>query len=86
MEEIRIEEKYFERLVEFPLAICKECRYAVWPDQVEGHLQGGNHKLSRKEAVLVGDGIRSWPGLIQYPSELELPGRVNQPIDQLPLY
>jgi hypothetical protein len=86
MAEVRVKEKYFDHLVEYRLPICKECQHGVWPDQIKGHLQGVNHKLSRKEASLIGEAVRNWAGLIRYPSELEVPNYVNQPISQLPLY
>jgi hypothetical protein len=77
--------RYFEHLAEYQLAICKECRYGVWPAQVERHLHK-HHKIPYKEAQLIGEGIRSWPGLIHYPSELILPEHVIPSIPQLPLY
>ncbi len=83
---VPVENEYIEHLGEYQLAVCKECRYGVWPDQLESHLQGINHKLSRKEAGFVAGDVRSWSGLIPYASELELPSYVNQPMRQLPLY
>ncbi|KAG9382309.1 DUF3505 domain containing protein [Pyrenophora tritici-repentis] len=65
-----IECQYFEHVPEHSVAACRECRYAVWPDQIEGHLQK-QHKVSYKEAEAVGQQVRSWAGLVQYPSELE---------------
>src|SRR6185369_1205307 len=85
MADTGLECRYFEHLVEYKLAICRECRYAVWPDQVEGHLHD-QHKISRKKAGFVGEIVRDWPGLIRYPSELELPSGVIEPIAQLALY
>ncbi|KAG9382299.1 DUF3505 multi-domain protein [Pyrenophora tritici-repentis] len=67
-----IECQYFEHVPEHSVAACRECRYAVWPDQIEGHLQK-QHKVSYKEAEAVGQQVRSWAGLVQYPSELEVP-------------
>jgi hypothetical protein len=72
MSEHNIACQYFEQVTEYSVAACRECRYAVWPDQIEGHLQG-QHKVSRKQAEIVGEQIRSWAGLVQYPSELEVP-------------
>jgi hypothetical protein len=63
--------RYFEHVPEYSVAACQECRYAVWPNQIEGHLQE-QHKTSRKEAEVVGQQVRSWAGLTQYPSELSL--------------
>jgi hypothetical protein len=80
-----IKSLYFEHVLEYSVAACTECRYAVWPDQIEGHLQR-QHKISYKEAEAVGQEVRSWAGLIQYPSELEIPGSIQRPVPQLPLY
>jgi hypothetical protein len=46
--------QYFEHVAEYSVAACRECRYAVWPDQIEAHLQQ-QHKVSRKQAEMVGE-------------------------------
>ena len=85
MPEDDIVRQYFEHVAEYRVAACRECQYAVWPGQIKGHLQG-QHKVSRKQAEIVGEQIRSWAGLLQYPSELEVPGGVPRPIPQLAVY
>jgi hypothetical protein len=85
MSEHNIAYQYFEHVAEYSVAACRECRYAVWPDQSEGHLQE-QHKVSRKQADIVGEQICSWAGLLQYPSELKVPGGMLQPVPQLPVY
>ncbi|CAE7016508.1 Telomere-associated helicase [Pyrenophora teres f. teres] len=77
-----IECQYFEHVPKHSVAACRECRYAVWPDQIEGHLQK-QHKVSYKEAEAVGQQVRSWAGLVQYPSELEVPTGAPKPVRQL---
>jgi hypothetical protein len=77
--------RYFEHVPEYSVAACQECRYAVWPNQIEGHLQE-QHKTSRKEAEVVGQQVRSWTSLTQYPSELEIPSGIPRPVQQLPVY
>jgi hypothetical protein len=77
--------QYFEHMAEYGIAACQECRYAVWPDQIEGHLQE-QHKVSRKQAGIVGEQICSWAELLHYPSELKVPGGVPQPMLQLLMY
>ena len=77
--------QYFEHVAEYSVAACQECRYAVWPDQIEGHLQR-QHKVGYKEAEAVGQQVRSWAGLVQYSSELEIPRSVQTPVPQLALY
>jgi hypothetical protein len=68
MAEASIACQYFHHLAEHQVAVCKECQYAVWPDQIEGHLQE-QHKIKQKDATKVGTEVRSWAGVIQYPSE-----------------
>jgi hypothetical protein len=58
MSESNITYQYFEHVAEYSVAACRECRYAVWPDQIKGHLQA-QHKVSRKQAEIVGEQIRS---------------------------
>jgi hypothetical protein len=85
MSELSIECQYFEHVAEYSVAACRECRYAVWLDQIDGHLQE-QHKISRKEAETVSEQIRSWAGLIQYPSELKVLSGIPKPVQQLPVY
>ena len=80
-----VENRYFEHLAEYQIVVCRECRYAVWPDQIEGHLQK-QHKKSLKSAQAVDNAVRQWPNLPQYPSELEIPSNGIDPIPQLPVY
>jgi hypothetical protein len=85
MAETSIACQYFNHLPEYQVAVCKECQYAVWPDQIEGHLQA-QHKIKRKEASKVGLEVRSWAGVMQYPSELLAPSQIMAPHPQLPVY
>src|SRR3954466_3403494 len=86
VQRVDMEKEFFEHLVEYQLAVCKECRHAVWPEQIQGHLQGKQHNLERQNAVSIAERVREWPGLIRYPTELHVPDFVAQPISQLPLY
>jgi uncharacterized C2H2 Zn-finger protein len=85
MAEASIACQYFHHVPEYRVAICKECQYAVWPDQIEGHLQE-QHTIKRKEANEVGLEVRSWAGVMQYPSEFVAPSRIVAPHPQLPIY
>ena len=77
--------RHFHYLPEYQVAVCKECRYAVWPDQIKGYLQA-QHKIKRKEVSEVGLEIRSWAGVIQYPSEFVAPSDIVAPHPQLPVF
>jgi hypothetical protein len=68
MAEASIACQYFHHLAEYQVAVCKECQYTVWPNQIEGHLQE-QHKIKQKDATKVGTEVRGWAGVIQYPSE-----------------
>jgi hypothetical protein len=68
------------------VVVCKECRYAVWPSQVVGHLTNKQHKLARKQAEAEWEEIQGWAGVAQYPSEFAVPPFVNCPIDELASY
>jgi hypothetical protein len=50
--------QYFEHVLEYSVVACRECRYAVWPDQIEGHLQR-QHKVSCKEAEAIRQQVRT---------------------------
>jgi Orsellinic acid/F9775 biosynthesis cluster protein D len=78
--------EHFHHLVEYQLAVCKECQYAVWPEQIAGHLHGKHHKIPRKRAQEIAEKVCSWPGLIPFASELEVPDMIDRPIPQLVLY
>lgn len=78
--------EHFHHLGEYRVAVCKECRHAVWPDQVRGHLQGRHHGIGGKDAEAIADEVRQFPGLIRFPGEFEVPAGVDRPIPELPLY
>jgi hypothetical protein len=82
MAETSIESRYFEHLAEYSIAICKKCRHGVLPSHVKSHVQRA-HKVKRKLAEEIAEGVRTWFGLIEYASELQEPSRVVPPISQL---
>ena len=68
------------------MVVCKECRHAVWPGEIQGHLQGRHHKIEQKKAEAIADNVSDWPGLKPFASELQVPARIDEPISQLPLH
>ncbi|KAF2824584.1 hypothetical protein CC86DRAFT_258254, partial [Ophiobolus disseminans] len=85
MAETSIESRYFEHLAEYSIAICKKCRHGVLPSHIKRHVQRA-HKVKRKQAEEIAEGVRVWVGLIEYASELQAPSQVIPPISQLPVY
>jgi hypothetical protein len=85
MTENSVAGEYFEHLAEYALAVCRKCRHGVLRSQVKSHLQRA-HRVKRKPAEVIAEEVGSWAGLVEYASEVEVPGQVIQPIDQLPVY
>jgi hypothetical protein len=54
-------------------------------DQIKSHLQD-QHKIKQKDASNIGTEVRSWPGVMQYPSEFVAPSQVVAPHPQLSVY
>ena len=72
MAESSVAGEHFEHLVEYALAVCRECRHGILPSQIKSHVQRSHH-VTRKKAELIVDEVRSWAGLIEYASEVEVP-------------
>jgi hypothetical protein len=85
MVEADIKFQYFEHLAEYSIAICKECRHGMLPNHIKSHLQRA-HKVKYKWAEDMAARVRSWPGTIEYTSEIQVPSQVIPLISQLPVY
>ena len=55
---------HIELLAGYQLIVCKPCRYAVWPGQVQRQYQGSNHKWEKSAAVALATAVQSWSGMI----------------------
>jgi hypothetical protein len=85
MAETDVELQHFQHLAEYSIAICKDCRHGVLPSHIKSHLQRA-HKVKDKQAENIAERVRSWAGLIEYASEIQVPSQVIPPISQLPVY
>jgi hypothetical protein len=70
MAEASIEFQYFEHLVEYSIAVCRECKHGVLPNHIESHLQRV-HRIKHSQAHSITERVHSWPGLVAYASELQ---------------
>jgi hypothetical protein len=75
---------YFEHVMEYQVAVCRECRHGVLPSHIERHLQHV-HKVEHKEAERVAKAARGWV-LAEYASEVQVPSQIVQSITQLPVF
>jgi hypothetical protein len=67
--------QHFEHIAEYQVAVCQGCRYSVWPSYIKSHLQRV-HSVNDRQAEEIAERVRSWPGLIEYASELQAPTQV----------
>jgi hypothetical protein len=72
MAETNIELQHFEHLAAYAIAVCKECRHGVLPSHIRSHLQRA-HKVKQKQAEDIAERVRSWLGLVEYASEIQVP-------------
>ena len=77
--------QHFEHLADYSIAICKQCRHGVLPSHIKSHMQR-MHRVKHRQANTIAKRVRSWPGLIEYASELQEPSQVVARISQLPVY
>jgi hypothetical protein len=77
---------HFHHSSQWQVIICKECRYAVWPSQVIGHLVNKQHGMSRKRAKQISEEVQEWPGVVQFPSEFKVPKDVKAAVDELAVF
>ncbi|EED17271.1 hypothetical protein TSTA_023250 [Talaromyces stipitatus ATCC 10500] len=81
---IAFQNLYFERLTDFPTTVvCRECRYSVWPSQIESHLQHAHRYLSSTLRKQLAEEVRSWPDIAINPIELDIPPTRIRAIPQL---
>jgi hypothetical protein len=75
--------QYFQHDVERGLAICKECYTAVLPINIASHLRNNQHGLTGIVARSIAEEVQSWPGLVQYSSQFEVPTLLLEPVPGL---
>lgn len=78
--------QYFVHLEDYRLIVCKECKYAVWPAEVEGHLGGLHHRVEKEDRQRIGNEIRQWRGLIDTELQLRVLREAVAPIPELSLH
>jgi hypothetical protein len=77
------EHQLFGRIDQFGVIVCRQCQHAVWPSEVEHHLRGKSHQLTRQDAHQVHAAIQQWDGLEHISTSLELPAIIDQCIPEL---
>ena len=73
----------------YRIAVCKKCKYAVLPKQLDSHLAGSHHRMSIEQRRTVRQEISIWPQLIQNEAELNrlrIPDNIPEPFEHLIKY
>jgi uncharacterized C2H2 Zn-finger protein len=76
----------FSRLQEYGLIVCKSCKYAIWPPEVDSHLSDPHHRIEKKQRQCIQLEVQSWQGLVTSEDELKLPEQLDEAIPELALY
>jgi Orsellinic acid/F9775 biosynthesis cluster protein D len=78
-------EDIFEYLSEFKVIICKTCRYAVPPTQVNTHLRD-QHRMPVNQRSSIVKIVRGIDELAQCPEEVQYSRRARIAVGMLPVY
>jgi hypothetical protein len=82
----RTADQMFVHLPVYGLIVCKACKYAVWPDEVDSHLSGVHHRIAKQQRKSIVQEISLWQDLVVSAEELRLPAQLKDPIPELALH
>jgi hypothetical protein len=78
--------EYFEHDRDWLIAVCRECKVAIWPAHAAAHLRGPHHRVNGKKAQQVADELQAWSDIVQHVRQFAVPTYVNRPVPALALY
>ena len=78
-------DQFFDISSRWQVAICRQCRHAVWPRDIGGHLKDRDHRLPAKEALRIKREVQA-TSVIQDPAEFEPIQYLEEPIPELKVY
>jgi hypothetical protein len=76
----------FAYLPEYKVAVCRACRFAVWPGQSKTHLRRHHPEICLETRAQIVRELGGWPGICQQPANLQGPTGVPDPFVDLMLY
>lgn len=79
-------EKYFTCLPDYGLIVCRECKHAVWPREVDSHLRGRHHESRKKTRRQIQEEVKTWQWVLDDKAELKLPDTIQEAIPELGLH
>jgi hypothetical protein len=78
--------EYFLYLPEFRIAVCRTCRYSVYPDSAPTHLRDKYRGLTKQERVRIVEELNGWPEVCRSYDLIEIPQVVEKPLQGLRLF
>ena len=76
----------FIYLTRFRIAVCRTCRFAVWPRQARTHLTDHHREIPAKTRQRIADELGAWPEICHRLEDLRAPAGVPNPLPGLPLF
>lgn len=80
-----MEEQLFETIPHLRVMICRQCRYGVWPAEVESHLKH-QHQLNYQTVRQMVQAIHQWPGLASNYQDVQIPRVLDEPLPIVPCH
>ena len=79
-------ERLFQHYPQFRIAICRQCRFAPVPYEIQSHLKKHHARLSATERKEIVDKFRILPDLARRETEVIYPPPCDAPIPELPVF
>ncbi|EDN04914.1 predicted protein, partial [Histoplasma mississippiense (nom. inval.)] len=80
-----MEHQLFIHCESYLIIICRRCKHAVWPTEIERHLKGKAHQLKHAVVQQIKENIEQWDNVARDTTQLTLPTILNEPIPELPI-
>ena len=79
-------EQLFQHIPRHGITVCKKCKYAIVPAQVNSHVQSQHPTtISKEERQRMVRSIAALSGIAKTPQEVRLPRQGQKPIKGLPI-
>ncbi len=79
-------DRYFQIEPQWQVVICKQCKRAIWPEEVNRHLQSAAHRVPITHRNTIQQEICRRSDVIQTPKDWKIVHHVSEPIDGLTQY
>jgi hypothetical protein len=77
---------YFLHVLEYKVAICRNCCYAIWFDRIPNHLKEIHSGLTTKERLSIVEDLGNWLALAVFGEDVALPQVIERPIEGLRIF